>query len=275
MPIKIPVRAKYNNSGSPTGLSEYQSDEYVGVLYGGTGQNTYNSGEVLIGNSSGTLTKNTIQGEVGKITVTNGNGTILISLDSNLGLSSATPYTSGTVRVPSPNAVSEFASVITDGGTGYSDTINVATTGGTSGSSGLTVDITTTDNVVTGVTIKNNGAGYEVNDVITITGGNADAQVTVQTVVTGGLSVDGYGNLSHRAVNASVGGTFNTLGNLEVLKELELDSNGHVMTTDREMINMGTGLELIEDEDNNKYLQVDASVGSSDLATAMAIVFGG
>ena len=86
----------------------------------------------------------------------------------------------------------------------------MATTGGTSGSSGLTVDITTTDNVVTGVTIKNNGAGYEVNDVITITGGNADAQVTVQTVVTGGLSVDGYGNLSHRAVNASVGGTFNT-----------------------------------------------------------------
>ena len=87
MPIKIPVRAEYNNSGSPTGLSEYQSDEYVGALYGGTGQNTYNSGEVLIGNSSGTLTKNTIQGEVGKITVTNGNGTILISLDSNLGLS--------------------------------------------------------------------------------------------------------------------------------------------------------------------------------------------
>jgi len=268
MPIKIPVRAEYNNSGSPTGLSEYQSDEYVGALYGGTGQNTYNSGEVLIGNSSGTLTKNTIQGEVGKITVTNGNGTILISLDSNLGLSSATPYTSGTVRVPSPNAVSAFDSVITAGGTGYSDATNVGTTGGTAGSSGLTVDITTTDGVVTGVTLKNNGAGYAVSDVITITGGNADAQVTVQTVVTGGLSVDGYGNLSHRAVNASVGGFFTTLGNLEVLKELELDANGHVMATNRELINIRNGIQLIEDANENKYLQSDGQ----DIA--MAIVFG-
>jgi len=266
MPVKIPVRAEYNNSGSPTGLSEYQSDEYIGSLYGGTGQNTYSNGEILIGNSSGTLTKNTIQGEVGKITVTNGNGTILISLDSNLGLSSATSYTSGTVRVPSPNAVSELNSSITNGGTGYSDATNVSTTGGTAGSSGLTVDITTTDGVVTGVTLKNNGAGYAASDIITITGGNADAQVTVQTVVTGGLSVDGYGNLSHRAVNASVGGTFTTLGNLEVLQELKLDANGHVMETNRELINIRNGIQLIEENDN-KYLQSDGQ----DIAMAIAL----
>ena len=266
MPVKIPVRAEYNNSGSPTGLSEYQLNEFVGSLYGGTGYNTYSNGEILIGNSSGTLTKNTIQGEAGKITVTNNDGAIIISLDANIGLNSATNYTSGTVRVPSPNAVSVFDSIV-DGGTGYSDATNVATTGGAAGSSGLTVDITTTDNVVTAVTVHNSGAGYAVDDVITITGGNADAQVTVQTVVIGGLSVDGYGNLSHRAVNASAGNTFTTLGNIEVLKELKLDSNGHVTLTDNELITIRNGIQLVEDETNNKYLQSDGQ----DIAMAIAL----
>jgi hypothetical protein len=58
------------------------------------------------------------------------------------------------------------------------------------------------------------------------------------------------------------------LGNLEVLKELELDANGHVMATNRELINIRNGIQLIEDENENKYLQSDGQ----DIA--MAIVFG-
>ena len=103
---------------------------------------------------------------------------------------------------------------------------------------------------------------------ITITGGNADAQVTVQTITIGGLAVDGYGNLSHGIVNASSGNEFTTLANLEVLKKLELDSSGHVLTAQKEMIYFRSGIQLIE-EDNSKYIE------GSGQDIAMAIVFGG
>ena len=58
MPIKIPVRGDYDSSGTPTGLSEFQSGEYVSTPFGGTGQSTYSSGEILVGNASGSLTRN-------------------------------------------------------------------------------------------------------------------------------------------------------------------------------------------------------------------------
>ena len=268
MPVKIPVRAEYNNSGSPTGLSEYQTNEFVGSLYGGTGYNTYSNGEILIGNSSGTLTKNTIQGEAGKITVTNNDGAILISLDADVGVSPATSASLGIVKIPNTNAVSQLDPTVTAGGTDYSNATNVATTGGTLGSSGLTVDITTSDGVVTAAVVNNGGSGYVVDDLITITGGNVDAKVTVQTIVSGGLAIDGYGNLSHGSVNASSGNEFTTLANLEVLKKLELDSNGHVLTAQKEMLYFRGGIQLIE-QGNSKYIE------GSGQDLAMAIVFGG
>lgn len=51
----------------------------IQVVAGGTGQNTYNDGELLIGNSTGnTLTKNTLTAGSG-ITITNGSATITIA----------------------------------------------------------------------------------------------------------------------------------------------------------------------------------------------------
>ncbi|MAG26581.1 hypothetical protein CMI47_13635 [Candidatus Pacearchaeota archaeon] len=100
MPVKIPVRGDYDASGTPTGLSEFQSGEYVSAPFGGTGQNTYSSGEILVGNASGSLTRNKIQGQAGQVVVTSGDGTITISLDSSLGLGIATQNNLGTVKVP-------------------------------------------------------------------------------------------------------------------------------------------------------------------------------
>ena len=135
------------------------------------------------------------------------------------------------------------------------------------GSSGLTVDITTSDGVVTAAVVNNGGSGYVVDDLITITGGNVDAKVTVQTIVSGGLAIDGYGNLSHGTVNASSGNEFTTLGNLEVLKKLELDSNGHVLPAQKELLYFRGGIQLIE-QGNSKYIE------GSGQDLAMAIVFG-
>ena len=100
MPVKIPVRGDYDSSGTPTGLSEYQSGEYISTPFGGTGQTIYSSGEILVGNSSGQLTRNKIQGQAGQVIVTSGDGTITISLDPSLGLGIATQNNLGTVKVP-------------------------------------------------------------------------------------------------------------------------------------------------------------------------------
>ena len=100
MPVKIPVRGDYDSSGTPTGLSEFQSGEYVSTPFGGTGQSTYSSGEMLVGNSSGSLTRNKLQGQAGQVVVTSGDGTITISLDSSLGLGIATQNNLGAVKVP-------------------------------------------------------------------------------------------------------------------------------------------------------------------------------
>ena len=50
----------------------------VEAAYGGTGQSTYSNGQILIGNGSGGLTKNTITAG-NNVTITNGSGTIEIS----------------------------------------------------------------------------------------------------------------------------------------------------------------------------------------------------
>lgn len=59
------------------------------------------------------------------------------------------------------------------GGTGYSDDTAVATTGGSG--SGLTVDTTTSAGVITSFDVNAGGTGYEVGDIINITGGGANA----------------------------------------------------------------------------------------------------
>ena len=70
-------------------------------------------------------------------------------------------------------------------GTGYSDATDVATTASAAGT-GLTVDITTTGGAIDTVTINQPGEDYVIGEVITITGGNADATIDVLTVDAGG-----------------------------------------------------------------------------------------
>tara|TARA_R100001082_G_C4355258_1_gene156552 strand:- start:377 stop:1369 length:993 start_codon:yes stop_codon:yes gene_type:complete len=62
------------------------------------------------------------------------------------------------------------------GGTGYANATDVATTGGTG--TGLTVDITQNAGVIVSVTVNTYGSGYTAGDVITITGGGANASFT-------------------------------------------------------------------------------------------------
>ena len=169
MPVKIPLRATYDVSGNvATGLSEYQDNEYISTTFGGTGTDTYAQGEFLVGNASGSLTKSTIQGTAGQITVTTGGNTVTLGLDSSLGFNIATKNAVGTVKVPDIQAVVDFKTNIT-GGTNYSDATEVLTRGGSTGSSGLVVDIKTDSGSVCSATVLTSGTRYLADDQITVT----------------------------------------------------------------------------------------------------------
>ena len=61
--------------------------------YGGTGQTTYTNGQLLIGNSSGnTLTKATLTGTANQVVITNGAGSITLSLPQSIATSSSLTF---------------------------------------------------------------------------------------------------------------------------------------------------------------------------------------
>ena len=80
---------------------------------------------------------------------------------------------------------------LTDGGSSYADGNNVATSSATSAGTGMTVDITTSAGVVTAVSINKAGSGYSIGDVLTITGGASDAEVSVSAVSSVNFEIPG------------------------------------------------------------------------------------
>ncbi|HEX7260017.1 MAG TPA: hypothetical protein VF272_03760, partial [Candidatus Saccharimonadia bacterium] len=83
----------------------------LSVTQGGTGQNTYTDGQLLIGNSVGnTLTKATLTAGSG-VTIVNGNGTITISAPSTGSCSTCANVTLS--NLSSPTAINQ--SLLTDG----------------------------------------------------------------------------------------------------------------------------------------------------------------
>jgi hypothetical protein len=77
---------------------------------------------------------------------------------------------------------------LTAAGTGYSVATNVATTGG--GGTGLTVDITSVNatGAIQGIRINSPGLGYAASALITITGGSGTAKITLTTLSNGVIS---------------------------------------------------------------------------------------
>jgi hypothetical protein len=92
---------------------------------GGTGQTTYTNGELLIGNTTGnTLTKATLTGTTSQVDVTNGTGSITLSLPATINVntsgSAATLTTSRNIYGNSFNGSADVTGIIasTYGGTG-------------------------------------------------------------------------------------------------------------------------------------------------------------
>jgi hypothetical protein len=96
--------------------------DIIGTIYGGTGNSSYLPGEILIGNNSNGLTKNTLTGTPDQINISNGNGTIIISTPQNIATTSSPTFNQ-------VNATTLAGTIITSSQTNITEigTINIGT----------------------------------------------------------------------------------------------------------------------------------------------------
>ena len=112
-----------NITGNAAGLSST-----LGAASGGTGNTSYTQGQILIGNSAGTLTKNTITAGSG-ISITNGDGAITITASGAAGVSSFSAGSTGlTPSTGTTGAVTLGGTLaVASGGTGSTTTSGART----------------------------------------------------------------------------------------------------------------------------------------------------
>ena len=187
MTAKTPIRTVFNESGTATGLAEFQSGEFIPVEHGGTGVVTLTSNAILLGNGT-----SAIQGSAIGIS-----GTTLSSTDSSLitideGLTVTGNLTvSGTIT--GTVSGSSTAGNIQIGVTGNNEidtasgNLTIDSAGGTvtvddnlsvSGNATITGDLT-----VNGTTTTVNSTTIEITNSFTFEGSTADANETVLGVV--------------------------------------------------------------------------------------------
>ena len=94
MAAKTPLKALFDGDGNPTSLAEYTADDWLRSDDGGTGYITYSNGEILIGNSGGSLTRTSLTGTSNQINIINGSGSIQLALPQNIH-TGATPTFAG------------------------------------------------------------------------------------------------------------------------------------------------------------------------------------
>jgi len=97
MTIKTPVKATFTGS-DVTGLAEFQSADFIGVVDGGTGAVTFTSNSILLGNGTDAIQSSPIQISGSTISVSD---STTITIDE--GLSVTGTITSGNLLPPTDN----------------------------------------------------------------------------------------------------------------------------------------------------------------------------
>ena len=90
MTAKTPIRTVFNESGTATGLAEYQTGEFVPVEHGGTGATTHTANSILLGNGTSALQSSVIGVSGSTISSTDSS---LITIDDGLTVTGNTTIT--------------------------------------------------------------------------------------------------------------------------------------------------------------------------------------
>src|SRR5210317_1659542 len=86
MTAKTPIRTVFNESGTATGLAEFQTGEFIPVEHGGTGAVTLTSNAILLGNGTSAV-QNSAIGIAG--TTLSSTDSSLITMDEGLSVTGA------------------------------------------------------------------------------------------------------------------------------------------------------------------------------------------
>ena len=169
---------------------------------GGTGQTTYTNGQLLIGNTTGnTLTKATLTGTASQVDVTNGTGSITLSLPATINVntsgSAATLTTSRAIYGNNFNGSAALTQVIasTYGGTGngFTKFSGPATTEKTFTLPDATCSILTTNAAVTATQGGTGLTSYTTGDIIYASATNTLSRLadvaTGNALISGGVGV--------------------------------------------------------------------------------------
>lgn len=158
------------------------------VSSGGTGQSSYTDGQLLIGNSSGnTLTKATLTGTSNQVIVTNGNGSITLSLPQSINTGASVTFDGLTVtNSTSTPTAAEKNSTTTIASTAFVDRLRSLTTPSTTSSGGTLVigDRGALVSVTAGVTVP--ASVFSSQDVVSIYN-NTSSPITITQA--GGLTL--------------------------------------------------------------------------------------
>ena len=224
----------------------------LGAANGGTGQNTYTNGQLLIGNTTGnTLTKATLTAGSG-VSITNGTGSITISSTGLGGTVTSVNGAGGTTGLTLTGGPITASGTLTLGGT-----LAVANggTGQNTYTNGELLIGNTTGNTLTKATLTA-GSG------ITIT--NGTGAITISATGAGGsvTSVNGSGGTTGLTLT---GGPITTTGTLTLGGTLAVANGGTGATTLTGYVK-GSG---------TSALTASATIPTSDLSGAIAVANGG
>jgi hypothetical protein len=187
MTAKTPIRTVFNESGTATGLAEFQTGEFIPVEHGGTGVVTLTSNAILLGNGTSAI-QNSAIGISG--TTLSSTDSSLITIDEGLTVTGNLTV-SGTIT--GTVSGSSTAGNIQIGVTGNNEidtasgNLTIDSAGGTvtvddnlsvSGNATITGDLT-----VNGTTTTVNSTTIEITNSFTFEGSTADANETVLGVV--------------------------------------------------------------------------------------------
>jgi len=180
MVAKTPIRTVFNESGTATGLAEFQTGEFVAVEHGGTGAVTHTANSILLGNTTSAIQSSTIQ--ISGSTISSSDSS-LITIDDGLSITGALNVTGTITGALSGN--------ITGNVTGNADTATALATARTIG--GVSFDGT--------ANIDLPGVNTTGNQNTSGNAATATALATARTIA--GISFDGTASITIASTDLS------------------------------------------------------------------------